>query len=89
MKKKITFVTTNRSEFGIIRNILYKFDNSKKLDSTLLVAGSHLIKRYGFSYTEIKEAKYKNIEIIKIDQKETNIEKIYLNIFKKSYKLFL
>ena len=42
MKKKIIFVTTNRSEFGIIRNILYKFDNSKRFDSTLLVGGSHL-----------------------------------------------
>ena len=89
MKKKIIFVTTNRSEFGIIRNILYKFDNSKRFDSTLLVGGSHLIKKYGFSFTEIKEAKYKNIKIVKINQKEANIEKIYLNIFKKSYKLFL
>ena len=89
MKKKIIFVTTNRSEFGIIRNILYKFDKSKKFDSTLLVGGSHLIKKYGFSFTEIKKAKYKNIKIVKIYQKDANIEKIYLNIFRKSYKLFL
>ena len=89
MKKKIIFVTTNRSEFGIIKNILQKFDNSKKFNSTLIVAGSHLIKKYGYSYTEIKKTKYKNIKIIKIPQKNTNIFKIYINIFKKSYKLFL
>ena len=89
MKKKIIFITTNRSEFGIIKNILQKFDNSKKFNSTLLVAGSHLIKKYGYSYNEIKKIKYKNIKIIKIPQKETDIFKIYINIFKKSYKLFL
>ena len=89
MKKKIIFVTTNRSEFGIIKNILQKFDNSKKFNSTLIVAGSHLIKKYGYSYTEIKKTKYKNIKIIKFPQKNTNIFKIYINIFKKSYELFL
>jgi len=89
MKKKITFVTTNRSEFGIIKNILYKFDNSRRFNSTLLVAGSHLIKKYGYSFDEIKKAEYKNISIIKIHPKKIDIYKIYLNIFEKSYKLFL
>jgi UDP-hydrolysing UDP-N-acetyl-D-glucosamine 2-epimerase len=89
MKKKIIFVTTNRSEFGIIKNILYKFDNSKKFNSTLLVAGSHLIKKYGYSFAEIKKAQYKNISITRIYPKEIDIHKIYLNIFEKAYKLFL
>jgi GDP/UDP-N,N'-diacetylbacillosamine 2-epimerase (hydrolysing) len=56
-KKKILVLTTNRSDYGLFRKLILGIKKTKKLDLKLVVAGSHLLKKYGHSINEIKKDK--------------------------------
>mgnify|MGYP001066277311 FL=1 len=69
-KRKIVVTTGTRAEYGILRSILDEIKNSKKLELQLIVTGSHLSKKHGFTVNEIKKNGYK------IDAKINMIPKI-------------
>ena len=54
-KRKIVVTTGTRAEYGILRSILDEIKNSKKLELQLIVTGSHLSKKHGFTVNEIKK----------------------------------
>ena len=51
--KKIFLITSNRSEYGILRNLIQNFKSSKKLKLNLVVTGAHLNKLFGYTVKEI------------------------------------
>ena len=51
--KKIFLVTSNRSEYGIMRNLIKDFKKSKKLRLYLIATGSHLNNFFGYTIKEI------------------------------------
>jgi len=53
--KKILIFTTNRSDYGLLKKFIYLCKNSKHLKPTLVVSGSHLEKKFGYTLSEIKE----------------------------------
>jgi UDP-hydrolysing UDP-N-acetyl-D-glucosamine 2-epimerase len=53
--KKILIFTTNRSDYGLLKKFIYLCKNSKYLKPTLVVSGSHLEKKFGYTLNEIKE----------------------------------
>jgi GDP/UDP-N,N'-diacetylbacillosamine 2-epimerase (hydrolysing) len=53
MKKKILITTGTRAEYGILRPLLEGIQQSKKLDLLLVVTGTHLSKKYGYTIQEI------------------------------------
>ena len=53
--KNILIVTSSRSEFGILKNIILKISRSKKINSRLVVTGSHFNSKFGKTYDEIKK----------------------------------
>ena len=55
MKRKILVVTGSRSEYGILRSIIKKIHESKKLKLYVVAAGMHLSKKYGLTINEIKK----------------------------------
>ncbi len=55
MKRKIVVTTGTRAEYGILRSILKKILESKKLELELIVCGMHLSKKYGNTINEIKK----------------------------------
>jgi len=52
-KRKIAIVTGTRAEYGILKPLLQEIKQSKKLDLHLIVAGTHLEKKFGYSIKEI------------------------------------
>jgi len=66
IKKKICFVTTSRSDYGFLDELIN--EASKKLKKNyqiyLIISGSHLSKTFGYTVRNIK--KYKNIKTIKV-----------------------
>ena len=52
-KRKIAVVTGTRAEYGILKPLLQEIKQSKKLELYLIVAGTHLEKRFGNSINEI------------------------------------
>jgi GDP/UDP-N,N'-diacetylbacillosamine 2-epimerase (hydrolysing) len=55
MKRKILVTTGTRAEYGILRPILNQIIKSRKLQLILVVTGTHLSKKYGYTINEIKK----------------------------------
>jgi UDP-hydrolysing UDP-N-acetyl-D-glucosamine 2-epimerase len=90
-KKKILVLTTNRSDYGLLKNLILGLKKNKKIDLKLLVSGSHLIKNYGNSISEIEKDKIKIFKKIKINYENDSNYSICdynLNILKKLNKVF-
>lgn len=51
--KKITVTTGSRSEYGILRPLLSRLKDNKNFKLYLLVSGTHLSKKYGYTISEI------------------------------------
>ncbi len=90
-KKKIAVITTTRAEYGLLKNLITKLENSKFVESKLIVCGTHTIKKFGLTIDEIKKDKIKIFKIF-----ETNLENdqpfeasnFFLDIGKKFNLLF-
>jgi UDP-hydrolysing UDP-N-acetyl-D-glucosamine 2-epimerase len=64
--KNIFIVTSARSEFGILQNIILELFKSKKIKSNLVVTGIHLEKKFGKTVDEISKLKIPRVVKIKI-----------------------
>ena len=64
-KRKILFITGSRSDFYIQKPILDAVKKSNFLSLLLIVAGSHLSKKFGFTINEILKEKYNIVAKIK------------------------
>lgn len=53
--KKICVVTATRAEYGLLRNIIKEIYADEELQLCLLVTGTHLSERYGYTVNEIVE----------------------------------
>ena len=76
IKKKIWIVSGSRAEYFLLENLIYKLKKIKKYNSVLALTGSHFLKKYGYTYSQIK----KNIPIkkIKINLQSDSREKILI-----------
>lgn len=73
MKRKILVTTGTRAEYGILRPILNEIKKSRKLELILVVTGTHLSKKYGYSIKEIKNDEFFiHAKISMIPKSDTN-----------------
>ena len=61
--RKVCVVTTTRAEYGILSNLTRKIDEDKELQLQLLVSGTHLSKKFGYTIGEIKSPILRKIDI--------------------------
>lgn len=59
MKKKILVTTGTRAEYGILRSLLSELKKSSKIELILIVTGTHLSKKHGYTINEIKKDGFK------------------------------
>ena len=72
-KKKICVVTSSRSEYGLLKNLIFEIKKSKKLKLQLIATGMHLSDRHGLTYKEIIEDNLKiNIKIKILKNSDTS-----------------
>ena len=57
----IAVLTTSRSDYGLLENLLIKLEKSKKFNLHLIVSGTHLSKFYGNFFKDNIRDKFKNI----------------------------
>ena len=75
MEKKILVSTGARSEYGILRLLLKEIQKSKKLKLILIVTGSHLSKKHGYTINEIKKDGFKIDSTIRLSHfKDKNVD---------------
>ena len=77
MKKKIkvSIFTGNRAEYGLLSPIIRKISKSKKINENVIISGSHLDNKYGFTIEEIykDKSKPKKIYELKIKKRDNNV----------------
>ena len=100
IKKKLCVVTGSRAEYDLLKPIIKKISKEKNFKLSVIVTGSHLSKKFGYTYREvlkdnIKIEKKVNILGIK-DDEETICKSIskgiskFANILKrKKYNFIL
>ena len=63
---KIGVVTGTRAEYGLLKPILFKMDESNKVDLKLIVTGSHLSNQFGNTKDEIVNDGFNDIILVPI-----------------------
>lgn len=56
--KKVCIVTGTRAEYGLLKPVIDKVNNSDTMDLQLVVTGMHLSPEFGLTYREIEEDGY-------------------------------
>lgn len=92
MKLKICIITGSRAEFGIIHGLIKSINNDKGCELKIIFTGSHLSKKFGYTFQDAKYFNQNNIRKVNIlnGQKKITInDVISRTIFKidKSLKL--
>lgn len=89
--KKVLIVTGTRAEYGLLKPLIKKLIKLKKSDIGLLVTGTHLEKKFGFSISEIEKDKLPIWGRIKINAKGYGPDSICnsLSIAIKRFSSFL
>ena len=67
----ILIFTSSRAEYGILSNLIKQLDNLKSVNLKLIVSGSHLSQKYGYTISEIIRDKVKIHKKIKLSYKDT------------------
>lgn len=83
---KIIFgISTTRADYGIQKQLFKSLDQKKNIKFYLIVLGTHLSKKFGYTFNEIKKDNFRNT--IKIKSKFTSDAPIDLtSVISKSYK---
>ena len=71
-KINITFFSANRAEYGLIYPFIKKISNNKKFNVNLIVAGSHLEKKFG--------------NTVRLGKGNANFKQLFKNLRKINYK---
>lgn len=60
-KKKIVFLTGTRADFGHMKGLISKLEQSKDFEPYVFVTGMHMLSKYGSTVVEVINQKYTNI----------------------------
>ncbi len=85
-KSKVFLISSSRSDYGILENLINKLVSNKKFETYLLVTGSHFNKKLGYSYKKIKLSDKNKLLKLRIKSDGNTIEsslEIMSEIFKK------
>lgn len=53
--KKIAIVTATRAEYGLLTPLIQEVDNDSELELDLIVTGTHLVEKYGYTVDAIRK----------------------------------
>lgn len=59
--KKIVFLTGTRADYGKIKSLMKKVEQSNNFELHIFVTGMHMLKKYGSTYIEIEKDGFSNI----------------------------
>ena len=71
MKRKISIITTNRADYGLLTPLIKQIQKDDNLKLQLIVTGSHLIDKFGSTYKQIQK-EFKITQKIKFDLEDSS-----------------
>lgn len=84
--KKIGVFTSTRAEFGLLKNLAQEFSKDKGCDLYLLVSGTHLSEKHGYTLSQIDQSVFKNIIQIPVEV-DLNESEIFSQTVSRSAKV--
>ena len=84
---KILIFTSSRAEYGLLSNLVKLFSRSKKIKLNMIVSGSHLSNKHGYTINEIIKNKIKINKKISLSYSKDTNEEITNNINKITREL--
>ena len=87
---KISFITSTRADFGLLKNLILETKKNKKFKVSVIASGSHFSKNFGKTFKEIEKNKIKiNQKIVfkSIPDNESGISKIFGKCVEKTTKI--
>lgn len=84
--KKIIFFSSTRADFGLLSELIKKVQ-SKSKNTKIIISGNHFLKKFGYSFNEIKESKLRNIVKIPTFSSKTDDKNIIKNFSKTIIKI--
>ena len=91
MRKLFYLVSSNRADFGLLKNLLFEKKNFNNIDIKLILTGTHFSKNFGMTLSEVKHENlkiFKKIQINNNDQSFSNQNKIFSNALIKFSNFF-
>lgn len=61
MKKRILFITGTRADFGKLKPLIRRIQNSSDFDYSIFATGMHMLAKYGSTFIEIQKSGFSNI----------------------------
>lgn len=77
--KKIVFLTGTRADFGKQKSLIKIINKKKAFDVTIFVTGMHNLKKFGYTWEEIKKENFKNIYRYNNQKKNNSMDIILSN----------
>ena len=90
-KKKIIFLTSTRADYGKLKTLIKIFEKSKSYQTKIFVTGMHNMRLYGYTISEIRKDKIKNIYVFDNQNINSSMTDILMNTisgFKNYIKKF-
>jgi len=77
--KKIVFLTGTRADFGKLKPLINKIEESDLFECYVFVTGMHTLSKYGSTFHEVEKQGYKNIFVYMNQTNTTEIDMILAN----------
>ena len=84
--KKVCVVTATRAEYGLLYPVLKLINDDKELELQLVVSGTHLSYKYGYTKNEIINDGFSiaaEIDILQDSEKENDVSVVMGNVLIK------
>ena len=88
---KVCIITSNRADFGLLKNLIIKLKKNKSFQISVIASGSHFLKKFGNTNSEIEKSGIKINEKILCTFDTNNpsgISKIISKTLIKSSQIF-
>jgi UDP-N-acetylglucosamine 2-epimerase (hydrolysing) len=60
-EKRIVFITGTRADYGKLKSIIEKVNNTSGFEGHIFVTGMHMLRKYGYTMNEIEKGNYRNV----------------------------
>ena len=85
--KKICFITAARSEYGLLKWLMYDIDKSSDFEMQLIVTGGHLLKEQGNTINNIRDDGFNIDAVVDADLDTSSTEEIANSMGRLASKL--
>lgn len=83
-KKRIAFITSSRSDFYLLKNLINLFRKDKKFEEYIVITGNHFLKDFGYTFKDILKNKFNRVVKLNTFKLKSDSKGISDNFYKTS-----